>query len=229
MPRPQRLNLPGVPQHVIQRGNNRQACFFADCDYRLYLDLLGEACHTHRCEFHAYVLMTNHVHLLMTPHTPEGVSLVMRDLGRDYVRTVNKRCGRTGTMWEGRFKSSLVDNEAYCLCCYRYIELNPVRARMVASPGDYRWSSFRSNALGKPDPILSPHEVWMALGDNAVSRRRSYRNLFEQPLNSARIEEIRYAIRKGLPAGSSQFKEQIESLLSVELGDGKRGRPKKHP
>ena len=137
MPRPNRLNLPGVPQHVTQRGNNRQACFFEDADYRLYLSLLAAACQRHQCTVHAYVLMTNHVHLLITPQFAQGVSLLMRDLGRDYVRQVNQAYRRTGTMWEGRFKSSLVDSEDYCLACYRYIELNPVRANMVAHPREY--------------------------------------------------------------------------------------------
>jgi putative transposase len=143
MPRPVRLNLPDIPQHITQRGNNRQACFYSNEDYRLYLDLLHEACRNHDCSLHAYVLMTNHVHLLMTPSTPEGVSMVIRDLGRDYVRTINKTYRRSGTLWEGRFKSSLVDKARYCLTCYRYIELNPVRAGMANHPADYPWSSFR--------------------------------------------------------------------------------------
>ncbi len=137
MPRPARLNLPGIPQHVTQRGNNRQACFFSADDYRLYLDLLAAACYKHDCALHAYVLMTNHVHLLLTPGNPDSVSRVVRDLGRDYVRTINRNHRRSGTLWEGRYKSSLVDEARYCLTCYRYIELNPVRAGMVRHPGDY--------------------------------------------------------------------------------------------
>ena len=121
MPRPTRLNLAGIPQHVTQRGNNRQVCFFDDADYQLYLGLLGEACKRHQCKVHAYVLMTNHVHLLITPEIPTGVSLVFRDLDRDYVRQLNRKYRRTGTLWEGRFKSSLVDHDIYCLTCYRYI------------------------------------------------------------------------------------------------------------
>ena len=225
MPRPKRLNLPGVPQHVTQRGNNRQACFFEDADYRLYLSLLAVACQRHQCAVHAYVLMTNHVHLLITPEFAEGVSLVMRDLGRDYVRQVNKAYRRTGTMWEGRFKSSLVDRENYCLSCYRYIELNPVRAHMVAHPRKYPWSSFHVNALGRSDDAVTPHDCWIALGQTDDQRRQSYHSLFEQALDACRIEEIRYAVRKGLPAGSEKFKGQVEAALSIKLGDGKRGRP----
>ena len=174
MPRPTRLNLPDIPQHVTQRGNNRQACFFTDDDYRLYLDLLAVSCQKHNCDLHAYVLMTNHVHLLMTPRIPEGVSLAIRDLGRDYVRTINKTYGRSGTMWEGRFKSSLVDEEHYCLACYRYIELNPVRAGMVRHTADYPWSNFRCNALGGPNSLVTPHESWLGLGGNDEDRKHAY-------------------------------------------------------
>jgi len=225
MPRPARLNLPNIPQHITQRGNNRQTCFFSDEDYRLYLKLLAAGCYRHQCDLHAYILMTNHAHLLMTPTTPEGVSLVMRDLGRDYVRIINKTYRRSGTLWEGRFKSSLVDKEYYCLACYRYIELNPVRAGMVQHPGDYPWSSFRRNALGGPDPLITPHESWMHLGENASDRRRAYLALFGNVPETHEIDDIRYGIRKGLPTGSERFKTEIERALSVTLGDGKQGRP----
>lgn len=227
MPRPTRLNLPGIPQHITQRGNNRQACFFAKADYELYLSLLTEACKKHKCSVHAYVLMTNHVHLLMTPETPSGVSLVIRDLGRDYVRQTNKTYQRTGTMWEGRFKSSLVDGKAYCLACYRYIELNPVRAGMVNDPSEYPWSSFNSNATGKPSNLLTPHESWLCLGSDNNSRLLNYQYLFQKPLEQHQIDEIRYGLRKGLPTGNNKFKRQIEEALSIKLGSGKQGRPKK--
>jgi len=226
MPRPTRLNLTGVPQHITQRGNNRQACFFAKADYELYLSLLNEACHKHECNVHAYVLMTNHVHLLITPNIPAGVSLVIRDLGRDYVRQVNRTYQRTGTMWEGRFKSSLVDGEAYCLECYRYIELNPVRAGMVKHPSDYRWSSFNANAFGESSCLITPHESWTALGGNNKTRLLNYQNLFEKPLEQQQLSEIRYGLKKGLPTGSNRFKRQVEEALSIKLSDGRRGRPK---
>jgi len=227
MPRPKRLNLPGIPQHITQRGNNRQACFFSGDDYHLYLKLLARSCRKHQCKLHAYVLMTNHVHLLISPMNPEGVSLVIRDLGRDYVRTINKKYHRSGTMWEGRFKSSLVDKENYCLACYRYIELNPVRAGMVDHPGDYRWSSFRSNTSGRPDSLLTPHESWLLLGKNDEARKRSYLVLFSDRLEPEQILRIRYGIGKGLPTGSEKFKLDIEQALSVRLGNGKQGRPRK--
>ena len=225
MPRPKRLNLAGIPQHITQRGNNRQACFFAEFDYHLYLDLLAEACKKHQCNVHAYVLMTNHVHLLITPEIPTGVSLVIRDLGRDYVRQVNKIYKRTGTMWEGRFKSSLVDHHNYCLACYRYIELNPVRAGMVTNPHDYRWSSFNYNALGGQSDFLVPHECWLALGQDRLERLWNYKELVNESLDQEQINTIRYGLRKGLPTGDGRFKTQIEESLSIKLGDGRRGRP----
>jgi putative transposase len=227
VPRPKRLNLPGIPQHVTQRGNNRQACFFTASDYRLYLDLLAKSCQKHDCLVHAFVLMTNHVHLLITPQREWGVSRVMQGLARDYVRTINKLYRRTGTMWEGRFKSSLVDQDQYCLSCYRYIELNPVRAGMVSQPSDYPWSSFGANALGQPLELLTPHPVWLGLGANDTSRRSTYLDLFHKAMEEQEIEAIRYGIKKGLPTGSDRFKHQIETALKVRLGDGKQGRPTK--
>jgi putative transposase len=227
LPRPVRLNLSGIPQHITQRGNNRQVCFFGTADYELYLALLAVACERHRCAVHAYVLMTNHVHLLMTPETAEGISLVIRDLGRDYVRQINKAYGRSGTLWEGRFKSSLVAREDYCLACHRYIETNPVRAKMAASPADYRWSSFRANALGIRNDLITTHECLLSLGATEDACRTAYRGLFEHNLEEEWLTEIRDSVRKGLPTGNDRFKRQIEAALSVKLGSGKRGRPAK--
>jgi putative transposase len=171
--------------------------------------------------------MTNHVHLLLTPENPGGVSLVIRDVGRDYVRTINKAYRRTGTMWEGRFRSSLVDAEAYCLACYRYIEMNPVRAGMVRHPMEYRWSSHAFNATGKPSDILKPHSTWLDLGSTDMDRQHAYQELFRHPPDELQIEALRYGLRKGLPTGRNRFKRQIERTLSVSLGDGKIGRPRK--
>jgi len=226
MPRPTRLNIAGIPQHIVQRGNNRQTCFFAAADYELYLSLLAAACKKHYCKVHAFVLMTNHVHLLITPEIPTGVSLVIRDLGRDYVRQINKTYRRTGTMWEGRFKSSLVDKDAYCLACYRYIELNPVRAGLVKHPGKYQWSSFNFNALGIASDLLERHECWLALGNDKMSRLCRYQDFIEEPFDQKHLETMRYGVQKGLPTGSDRFKQQIEETLSIKLRDGKQGRPK---
>ncbi|MGH8029050.1 MAG: transposase [Arenimonas sp.] len=147
MPRGRRIDAADVPQHIIQRGNDRQACFFREGDYTYYLQALLEACMAQGCRLHAYVLMTNHVHLLMTPEHCGAVARTMQSVGRRYVRHINDTLTRSGTLWEGRYKSSLVDSEQYLLACQRYIELNPVRAGMVAEPGEYRWSSFKRNAL----------------------------------------------------------------------------------
>jgi putative transposase len=227
MPRPHRLNIPDIPQHITHRGNNRQACFYTDNDYRLYLELLDAACRVHDCSLHAYVLMTNHVHLLMTPSTPDGVSRVMQDLGRDFVRAINRTYRRTGTLWEGRFKSSLVDTSRYCLICYRYIELNPVRAGMVSHPADYPWSSYQCNALGKPAAPVTPHDCWLLLGEDDATRRAAYRALVRDTLDRLDIERIRHSINTGLPTGSDRFRREIEKALAIRLGQGKRGRPKK--
>ncbi|MEA3278637.1 MAG: transposase, partial [Pseudomonadota bacterium] len=154
----------------MQRGNNRQAVFFDDNDYRVYLDWLARAAGEHRCSIHAHVLMTNHVHLLMTPADGEALSATLQALGRRYVPYINHSYGRTGTLWEGRFKASPVQQEGYLLTCYRYIELNPVRAGMVHKPEDYPWSSYRANALGEHNPLLSAHGLYLALGANAPER-----------------------------------------------------------
>lgn len=152
MARQPRFDLPGVPQHIVQRGNDRQPRFADTAGYLRYRQELGEAARKHGCTLHAYVLMTNHVHLLATPAEPGGISRMMQAIGRRYVAAFNARYRRTDTLWEGRFKSALVDSERYVLACYRYIELNPVRAGMVAAPGDYRWSSYHANADGRTEP-----------------------------------------------------------------------------
>jgi len=229
MSRPPRLNIAGIPQHIVQRGNNRQACFKSTSDYELYLALLGVACRKHECDIHAYVLMTNHVHILLTPNNPEGASLVFRDLGRDYVRQFNRKYKRTGTLWEGRFKSSLVDTNNYLLACYRYIELNPVRANLVSSPSGYPWSSYGTNALGELSDLLTPHDLWPALGTDDIKRRSAYSSQFKKPLPEEPMEMIRYGVNKGIPTGNNRFKMSIEGALSVKIGDGKRGRPRTVP
>jgi len=164
MPRMSRLALPGVPLHLVQRGNNRQACFFHEADYSFYLQSLFACAARYHVAVHAYVLMTNHVHILATPADKSGVSRMMQLLGAIYVTNINATYRRTGSLWEGRFKSSLVDSGSYCLACYRYIELNPVRAGMVLRPGDYRWSSYGVNACGHASAGIEPHEQWRALG-----------------------------------------------------------------
>ena len=210
MPRLPRLNIPNIPQHVIQRGNNRQACFFDDADHEFYLDKLKDYAKKYKVSVHAYVLMTNHVHLLLTPETATGVSQLMQALGRIYVLYINKTYNRTGTLWEGRFKSTLVDNELYYLRVSRYIELNPVRANMVDAPAQYPWSSYHSNALGKEIALITAHEMYLALGNNGKTRETAYMELFQSTLDKKLIEEITECTLKGWVLGNDQFTQQIE-------------------
>lgn len=214
MARLPRFVLPGHPQHVIVRGNNRSPLFCADEDYHFYLDKLREAASKHQCDIHAYVLMTNHVHLLMTPHSEAGISKMIQMLGRYYVQYFNYTYRRSGTLWEGRYKASLIDSDSYALTCYRYIELNPVRAGMVAHPADYPWSSYRNNALGEPDGILSPHSLYLGLGDTAENRQAAYRALFEAHLDEATLGEVRDSINKAWVLGSDHFKSQVAEQLN---------------
>ena len=164
MARLPRFVLPGHPQHIIIRGNNREPVFATNEDYRFFLDKLADAAKKHQCDIHAYVLMTNHIHLLATPNTLDGISKMMQMLGRYYVQYFNSTYKRSGTLWEGRYKASLIDSESYALLCYRYIELNPVRAGMVEHPSEYPWSSYRANALGQYDALVTPQFMYFALG-----------------------------------------------------------------
>ena len=159
-----RLSLPGIPWHIIQRGNNRAVCFHAEEDYQFYLHYLKEFAGKFDCAVHAYVLMTNHVHLLLTPARADSAGLLMKHLGQRYVQYINRAYRRSGTLWEGRFRSCLTQSEEYVLACYRYIELNPVRAGMVLKPEDYRWSSYHVNGLGKPNALIAPHDEYRRLG-----------------------------------------------------------------
>ncbi len=228
MPRHRRYPLPGIPQHVIQRGNNRQVTFFADEDYIRYLQDLKTASESGKCDIHAYVLMTNHVHLLMTPHRPDGISKTMQSLGRRYVTYINQTYQRSGTLWEGRYKAALIDSDRYLLTCQRYIELNPVRAEnMVDHLADYRWSSYRSNALGAVDEIITPPPQYNALGATAEARQAAYRNLFNAQIEPRSLALIRDSLNQCRVYGSDKFKDQIEFALSRRVRPGKAGRPKK--
>ncbi len=226
MARKRRIALAGVPQHVIQRGNNRQACFYSEMDYRFYLDSLKKAADKFNCAVHAYVLMTNHVHLLVTEQAQYGISQMMQSVGRRYVRYINNTCQRTGTLWEGRYKSSLVQDEHYLLTCYRYIELNPVRAMMVEAPGDYKWSSYHFNAYGRCDEIISPHKQYQALGKDKEQCRHQYRELFRYHVDDDLLHDIRDSLNHGWPLGNERFKEEIEHTLQRRVRPGKSGRPR---
>jgi len=189
--------LPGHPHHVIQRGNNRGVIFCSDRDYRFYLEKLTESSSRFGCAVHAYVLMTNHVHLLVSPENNDGIGKIMQSLGRYYVQYFNYTYNRTGTLWEGRYKATLIDSENYLLTCMRYIELNPVRAGMVDIPNAYPWSSFHYNANGGEDELVMPHVLYMRLGVSAKQRQSAYQSLFASSIDLDAVDAIRKATNKG--------------------------------
>ncbi|MGB5707248.1 MAG: transposase [Arenicellales bacterium] len=226
MARLPRLCPAGVPLHIIHRGNNRQVCFVYSEDYQNYLGFLSEGALKYGVSIHAWVLMTNHVHILATSHQDGSISRMMQYLGRYYVRYYNAMYGRTGTLWEGRFKSCVVDSDTYFLTCQRYIELNPVRAGMVNEPSEYRWCSYQSNAHGVKCDFLTPHEVYLELGKDMEDRRAVYRGLFAEGLDSNMVDELRKATQKNLGFGRDRFKEEIELLYGRRVKPEKTG-PKK--
>ena len=213
MPRRARLRAAGIPLHIIQRGHNRAACFFTDEDYGLYLYQLRELARRWECAVHAYVLMTNHVHLLATPANPDGISRLMKHLGQRYVQYINRVYRRSGTLWEGRFRSSLVQRSVYLLRCHRYIELNPVRSGMVHHPAEYRWSSYRANAGLRPSNIVTPHGEYLALGETAEQRAAAYRDFFRTGSGSGDLQEIRSAANGGFALGNDRFKAECAAML----------------
>lgn len=213
----------GVPQHVIQRGNNRSVCFANDSDMAAYAHFLLEAAVKHSLSIHGWVFMTNHVHLLVTPENDQALSKTMQTLGRRYVRYFNHNCQRTGTLFEGRFKSCIVQESNYFLACLRYIELNPVRAGMVRDPADYVWSSYRANGFGQATKLWSPHRQYTALGTSNVERQRRYRTLFNSHVDGEILADIRQSINQGLALGSEKFRVQIEELGGRRQSLLKRG------
>ncbi|MDB5807035.1 MAG: transposase [Betaproteobacteria bacterium] len=213
MPRRARLSLPGIPWHIIQRGNNRTVCFYAEEDYRRYLDELALLSRRFHCAIHAYVLMTNHVHLLLTPKEAEGPALMMKHLGQRYVQYINRTYRRSGALWEGRFRSCLTQSEDYVLSCYRYIELNPVRAGMVRHPHDYRWSSYHANGDGRADALIAPHAEYLALAREEGVRRAAYRELFKARMDPEKLDQIRQATNGNFALGDERLKKQIEVAL----------------
>lgn len=226
MPRKPRFYLPEIPAHIVQRGNCRQAVFFDDSDYSAYLDWLRKGAAKHGCVIHAYVLMTNHVHLLLTPKARTSISRTIQYVGRNYVTYINHVYGKSGTLWEGRHKGSVISSDEYLLACMRYIELNPVRAGMVATPSEYRWSSYTANASGRADGTVIPHAVYQALGKSAGERGFAYRELFRSALEPEQVHQIRAAVQTGTPLGNDRFREQIESALKCRVGQSRRGRPR---
>jgi putative transposase len=223
MARHPRLILPGVALHVIQRGNNRNACFGSDGDYLTYLAHLRQLSEKYECDVHAYCLMTNHVHLLLTPGEPEACALIMRDLGRRYVQYFNRQHARTGTLWEGRFRACIAESSQYVLACYRYIESNPVRAGMVSHPSAYPWSSYAANSGTHSDPLVKPHCELDALAADEEERRAAYRGLFDQPLHTDLLWTIRDATNGGYPLASDAYKANVIAPGGHRIRRGKPG------
>lgn len=224
MPRLPRISPAGISIHIIQRGNNRQACFVSEEDHWAYIGWLKEYSSKYRVDIHAWVMMTNHVHLLCTPHDDVGVSKMMQAVGRRYVQYFNREYRRSGTLWEGRFKSCLVESEAYLLELYRYIEMNPVRAKMVNDPGEYHWSSYQVNGLGKVSELCTPNQEYLSLGGDPLERQNNYRELFVHQVDGELLKEIRDNTHKGMAIGSERFKDEIETLTGRRLKSKKRGR-----
>ena len=227
MPRQPRLVLPGIALHLIQRGNNRSTCFLDESDYLVYLLHLRELASKLECDVHAYCLMTNHVHLLLTPQSTNGCATLMRDLGQRYVQYFNRHHDRTGTLWEGRFRSCIAESASYVLACYRYIELNPVRAGMVAEPAQYRWSSHPGNIGLRSDPLITAHPEYLALASDDLARRQAYRGLFDQALQPSVVLAIREATNGGYPLSSDSFKRDIARANPRRTEPGRAGRPRK--
>ena len=226
MPRRPRIVLPGTPLHLIQRGNNRQACFYSESDYLIYLEWLEEYSKKYACQIHAYVLMTNHVHLLVTPPKEDSAGLMMKHLGQRYVQYINRTYQRSGTLWEGRYKSCIAQDEVYVLGCYRYIELNPVRADIVPHPAEYRWSSYRINAQSEKSNLITPHQQYIDLAGDCEQRVKVYRELFRYQLEPGIIDEIRNATNGNYALGSDLFKDEVTAMLGRRVIPGVGGRPR---
>ena len=198
--------IPDLSVHIVQRGHDRSDCFFEESDYHAYLGYLGKFAAEFGCTVHAFCLMTNHVHLLVTPRSPDSCALMMKNIGQRHVQRINSRLDRSGTLWEGRFYSCPVPGERYVLTCYRYIELNPQRALMVGHPSAYPWSSYHQNVCGDPCGLLTPHPVYLALAEHAEIRGAAYRALCDEPIEAEALDRIRAATRGGYSVGTARPK-----------------------
>ena len=227
MPRHPRIDLPDIAQHIIQRGNDRQACFFEDIDRVRYLHDLRDIARREHCRLHAYVLMTNHVHLLATPAAPGQVGRMMQALGRRYVRYINARYQRTGTLWEGRYKACPVMDERYLLRCQRYIELNPVRAGITVDPAGHPWSSPPGNILSPTDPLLTPHPAWLALGGDLPACRKAWRDWVMEDIDPHEIDAIRQHLRQQRVYAPERLRQAVEARIGRVIAPRKIGRPRR--
>ena len=226
MARKPRIILPGYVQHIVQRGNNRQACFFSEADYRQYQEDLSTVAERHGCTIHAYVLMPNHVHLLLTPQSGDQLARLIQDLGRCYVRYINDKYARTGTLWAGRYKASLVDEARYLLKCMVFIDSNPLRSGLVGQLSAYRYSSFARNALGHRDCVITPHRRYQALGATPGERQIAYREIVQSNLKECQLRQIKEALKRQLVLGSDQFKDEIQTITHQRTRPGQPGRPR---
>jgi putative transposase len=220
------MYLPGHPYHIVQRGNNREACFIEPENYQFYLELWKECIKRYGVQVHAYCLMTNHVHFLVTPEHSNSISRTMQVVGSRYGYHFNRKYKRSGTVWEGRHKSSLVQASRYLLTCYRYIELNPVVAGMVVKPEQYRWSSYLYNAWFK-ESLINPHHEYLQLGSDHEKRCYAYRELFRHQIPEKDIHLIENASEFSHPVSDERFKQKIEQQYGIRLGHASRGRPKR--
>lgn len=227
MPRKPRFFIAGIPVHAFQRGHNKAPVFFDDEDYLMYLRFLKAAADDLNCFIHAYVLMTNHVHLLVTPNHQNTVSLLFQNVGRHYVPYINKTYGKRGSLWEGRYKACLIDADSHLLACMRYIEMNPVRAGMVTHPAQYRWSSYARNALGVDNALLTKHQLYLGLGLTDRLRLTAYKKLFDITASEDELMMFRSSLQSGTPLGNDRFKAEIESILGRKVGQAHIGRPRK--
>ena len=228
MPRYPRLFLPNVPLHIVQRGHDRQPTFVEHADYRYFLDNLEEMRTELRIRVYGYCLMTNHVHLIVAPGTDtQTVSKMLKVLAGRQTRYVNRIEKRSGTLWEGRFKASLIDSENYLLACYRYVDLNPVRASMVELPEDYPWSSYRSHAGLSDTTPIDPSAAYSALGITADERCRAYRAFVAEGIYDQELDQIRTAAKRNQIIGTDRFRRQIEQRIGRRISTNGQGRPKK--
>ncbi len=229
MARLRRLSLCGITQHILQRGNNRLPCFFGSDDYEQYLEYLCDAVDKYNVMLHSYCLMPNHVHLLMTPDCSEGISRTLQDLGRRYVRYINFKYGRSGTLWEGRYHSCLVENDFHVLDCYRYIEMNPIRSNIVYEPGSYKWSSYQCTGMNQSSCYIIPHSEYIKLGKSRNERCCAYRGLMNISLDKIKLKKIREAAQSNRVYGSDEFIEWVENKLTIRVRKKKAGRPRLQP
>lgn len=228
MPRTARIILSHTPHHIVQRGHNRQTIFVSDDDYNYYRENLIDCKREFGCKIYAYCLMTNHVHLVINPgKKPESLSLLMKRVAGRQTRYVNKLEGRSGSLWEGRYKSSIIATHEYFPACCRYIELNPLRAGMVTDPAQYRWSSYAAKVHGKKDPVIDLYPSYVSLGENEEQRQKAYKEYVLDSVPEYEIKLIREALQKGQVTGSDRFRKEIEKKLGIRISNKKQGRPRK--